>query len=150
MMVRTLAQAALAIVAATALHGCAGHGEDVELATYMGELHRFSQKLGYAIEGRNGPLAGFYVHEVEEVIEQLARVKEHDGLPIGQMTQTMAVPLIEPLDRAIQVGDWPAATGHYLGLIQSCNTCHIATQHAFIEILPASGPAPFNQRFTAD
>jgi len=134
------------------LVGCAGRSAaepEPELAVFMGELQRFSQKLGYAIEGRNQPLAAFYAHEIEEVLEQLIAVQEHDGLPIGSMAQTLAWPTVEPLRAAIDAADWSAADAHYPALIRSCNTCHQATKHQFIEILPASDPPPFNQKFTA-
>jgi len=123
-------------------------GHAVELAPYMGELQRFSQKLGYAIEGRSAPLAEFYLHEVTEVAEEIEEnVKEHDGFPIAALVKAQLTPQIAPLDDAVEAGDWKAAGTRYRALINSCNTCHVATEHAFIVLTPASGKPPFNQRF---
>lgn len=121
--------------------------DDVELATIMGEMQRHSMKLGYAINAQNQRLAEFYLHEVEETLEEIKAVREHDGLPIGHIAGVIVNPALPPLDNAIEAGDWTAANKAYQGLIEACNNCHTATQHEFIVILPATGTPPFNQKF---
>lgn len=68
----TIALAALG----TLLGGCDQSGsqsdqrashEEVELAEPMSRLQYYSQKLGFAIEAENQPLAQFYLHEMEEL-----------------------------------------------------------------------------------
>ncbi|MEX2671749.1 MAG: hypothetical protein WD294_06530 [Phycisphaeraceae bacterium] len=127
------------------------HGEHdhPELAPAMGELQRFSQKLGYSIEGENQPLAGFYIHELEEVFAEItAEIPEYDGHEIATLVQTMGVPVLETVEQAVHDADWPTALENYQALIASCNACHAATEHGFIQITPATGEPPFNQRFT--
>src|SRR5690554_4654739 len=63
----------------------ANEEEEIELAPYMANLQRHSQKLGYSIAARNQPLAAFYLEELEEALETLQNeVPEHDGMPIAQ------------------------------------------------------------------
>lgn len=122
-------------------------GEE-ELAPYMGQFQRYTDKLGYSVLAKNKDLAKFYVHEVEEIAAELIeKVPHHDGVPIGSSVRTILSPRIELLEKALEADDWAKAQERYTGLVQGCNACHVATKHAFIEILPASGNSPYNQKF---
>ena len=130
-----------------------GHEEDheVELAPYMARLQRFSEKLGFAIHAQNQPLAGFYLHEIEEIAEELEReVPVHDGHAIASMSKTIFHPAISRLEEALGSGTWPERRRDYESLVQSCNGCHTAAGHDFIHILPAEGEGTdrYNQDFT--
>ena len=124
--------------------------EAVELATIMGELQRHSAKLGYAIAGRNRELAEFYLEEVEEALATVERIPAHDGMPIAHPASVILRPLLLPIESDLETADWLAAGAAYGALIEGCNRCHTATEHAFIEILPPAGPPPYNQRFAAE
>ena len=60
------------------LYGCSRHQSDqrndtektAELVPFMGRLERISQKLGFAIMGRNSKLAEFYLHELHEMAKK--------------------------------------------------------------------------------
>jgi hypothetical protein len=122
--------------------------EEVELAPFMGNLQRYSQKLGYSIQARNGPLAEFYLHEVGEVFEELEeKVPVHDGIPIAQNLQVTIRPRIEQLEESLEGSDWDRVDADYRQLIDGCNECHGISEHSFVHILPANGTSPFNQRF---
>ncbi len=123
--------------------------EEVELARLMGEAQRHCAKLGYSIEGRNLPLSQFYLHELEEVFGEVFVLKEHDGMPIGDPAAVIMRPLLVDLQERMPEASWPQTEASYRSLIAGCNRCHTATEHPFIEILPATGPALFNQRFAA-
>lgn len=123
--------------------------ETVELAVLMGELQRHSMKLGYAVAGRNQPLAAFYLHEIEEVQEDLMAIGEHEGMPIGSTTRIILAPTLEALEATLGQGNWDRDWQRYEAVIQACNRCHQATEHGFVEILPAQGEPPYNQRFAA-
>lgn len=123
--------------------------EEVELAAVMGEMQRMSAKLGFAIEGRNSPLADFYLEELGETFEKLTSISEHEGMPIGHPAATILQPALESLAEFLEQQAWEDTWGAYEVLIEACNRCHLATEHEFIEILPARGQAPFNQRFAA-
>lgn len=126
--------------------------EEVELARLMTELQRHGAKLGYALEARNRPLADFYLHELEEVYEELSRVEEYEGMPIAQPAGVILVPALEELASFLDRSDpWAEDPGSpwraYEALIEACNRCHLATEHAFLRIVPARGEPPFNQSF---
>ena len=120
-----------------------------DLAVLMGELQRHSMKLGYSIENENPQLAGFYAHEVEEVLESVEQIESHDGVPISAPARGTVTPALEALEAALSTGDWNAATVRYRALIAACNDCHEATQHGFIAITEPPQPPPFNQSFAA-
>lgn len=127
----------------------AGAKEEVELAPIMGQMQRHSAKLGYAIHGHNHPLATFYLEELAETLDLVRAVPMHDGMPIGHPAQVILIPALETLATALEGESWPDTWSAYKATIDACNRCHVATEHAFIEILPADGPAPYNQRFAA-
>lgn len=122
-------------------------GEDLELATLMGDLQRFSAKLGYAIEGENRRLAEFYLHEIDEVRAQLLEVEEHDGMPIAEPVQIIFTPAERSLSAALEDRSFDRVREKYVGLIDACNRCHAATEHEFLVMTPAGGRPPFNQEF---
>ena len=123
---------------------------EVELASLMGEMQRHSAKLGYAIGGRNRPLASFYLVEVNEVLDELLEVEEDDGMPIAHPAGVILTPALAALAASLEEStEWPPAWEAYEAVIGACNRCHNATEHEFIEILPATGVPPFNQRFEA-
>jgi len=125
-----------------------GHAEEeYELAPLMGELQRHSAKLGYSIEAQNGPLAAFYVAELKEMLDEIEAIDTHDGMPIGKPTEVIMRGPVGAVEKTVAAADWTASASAYGEVITACNRCHLATQHGFIEILPATGPAPFNQRF---
>ena len=113
----------------------------------MGDMQRHSFKLGFAILGKNQPLAEFYLHELHEVLEELEEVEEHDGMPIGSPARTILEPALGELASQLEPATWEEAWGAYELAIEACNRCHLATEHGFIQILPAHGTPPFNQVF---
>lgn len=127
----------------------AAQEEEPELAEYMSSLHYYSQKLILAVANENEPLADFYLHEMEELAEEIEReVPEYEGHPIGELTRTMLVPPIEAVEEPLPGGDWERASAHLEELVQSCNSCHEATDHGFIQIT-AEPVEAFNQDFRA-
>lgn len=129
------------------------HGEEaaeVELARPMTELHRFTTKLGYSIAAENGPLAGFYLDEVDEVLAEVGEIESYEGMPIARTAAVIVDPLRADLRRELEAERWPEAEEAYRALVVGCNRCHAATGHEFLVILPAEGEPPFAQRFTAD
>ena len=124
------------------------HGEEeVEIATLMGEMQRHSTKLGYSIAAKNQPLAGFYLEEIEEMLEEVSAIEEHDGVVIGQAAQTIFQPVLDPLIAQVAGASWEESSISYAALIDACNRCHAATEHEFIVILEPVGEPPYNQAF---
>ncbi len=123
-------------------------GDNVDLIGYMGNMQYMAQKTSLAIHARNQPLAGFYVHEIEEIIEELEKIDSFDGYPIGSLAKTLLVPSFEALEASVKAGDWDKADKTMDQLLISCNSCHETTEHGYIHIQRAS-MNPFMQSFEA-
>ena len=120
---------------------------ELELATFMGQLQTMAHKLNLSIVAENPELSGFYLHEVEEVLEQIeALFPQHDGFPVGEMVTSFALRALDPVEEGLLDEDWSYAARSYERFVESCNGCHDATGHPFIEIVTTS-MNPFNQNF---
>ena len=120
--------------------------EEDELVQYMSLLQYFVHKTSLALENRNKPLAAFYTHELEEVIEKLERVDSYDDYPVGNLVESRLVPSFEDFEAALKSENWNKASLEFDGLIQACNSCHKETSHGFIRIERLS-VNPFMQSF---
>jgi hypothetical protein len=123
-------------------------GENVnadELIVQMGLMQRHLQKLDLSVQAGNETLAGFYIHELEELIETVAEAGVvYHGYPVGAMTEAQLPPAIEAIEAALGSGaDADAAVGE---LVDRCNACHAATDRPWLVITRARGN-PFNQDF---
>jgi hypothetical protein len=127
----------------------AGEGDDVNaeaLVVQMGQMQRHLHKLDLSVQAGHGELAGFYIHELEELIDAIADAGVvYHGDPVGAMTRAQLAPAIEALEAALaDGGDADAAVG---ALVDRCNDCHAATGRAWLRMTRASGN-PFNQNFS--
>lgn len=143
---KTRSMAMLASVLLTSLLADAHAGDDIELVRYMGKMQYMAHKTALAIDARNQPLASFYVHEIEELIEYLEGVESYDDYPIGSLVRSVLVPPFEALEDRIKAGDWENASRQFDGLVAGCNSCHETTDHAYIRI-QRSTANPFMQSF---
>lgn len=117
-----------------------------ELAYHMAYLERYADKLHAAAAEGNWPLAGFYLHEIEETAE--AVVAEHhveDGVALAPLVETMLLPAVARAEAA--GGDGAAFEAAYRGLVVACNDCHAATGHAFVRIAVPDRSGYPNQDF---
>lgn len=121
---------------------------DGSLAARMHTLQTHAHKLQLSVAARNGELAYFYLHEIEEAAERIiAEVVEYDGHPIAALTREMLLPTVESLEGAVKAGDWTDTDARFAKLLKSCNGCHLVAGHGFIRIVPAEGN-PFAQDFS--
>jgi cytochrome c553 len=118
------------------------------LATLMERMQTYTHKLQLSITARNAPLAGFYLHELEETAEFIAEhIESYHDQPIGQLTEQMLMPAVELLEDAVDDGDWAASDQRFGAMLEACNACHVASGHGAVRIVPASGN-PFAQDFS--
>jgi hypothetical protein len=118
------------------------------LAARMHTLQTHAHKLQLSVAARNGELAYFYLHELEEAAEGIIEeVAEYDGYPIAALTREMLLPTVESLEQAVKAGDWADTDARFAKLLKSCNACHLVAGHGFIRIVPAEGN-PFAQDFS--
>ena len=116
-----------------------------ELAAYMGDMARFLHKFELSVRALNGELAGFYLHELEELAEDIGEnVPEYDGHRVGELTLQMLLPAIESVESEIKNGMVSADQAE--GVRNACNSCHLATDHGFV-VIESPKTNPFNQTF---
>jgi hypothetical protein len=129
------------------LPGAAGGGQGgSDLVGHMTRMQYFVHKLGLAITAGNEGLQGYYVHEVEGVIEAVSKVDEYEGIPVGQLVRDTLYPTFELLERTLSAGDPEAADAAFDRLVEACNACHDASGHGFIRIKRRTDN-PFMQDF---
>lgn len=117
------------------------------LVDLMVALQTFTHKFQLALDHDNAALAAFYLHEMEEVTEEIEGVAEYDGHPVGELTGAMLGPSLERLAEALHSEAGVAAANRELdGLIGACNSCHVATAHGYI-VIARNDANPYLQRF---
>lgn len=113
--------------------------DDIELVEYMQLAQYFTHKTNLAIQHRNQPLAKFYAHELEEVIEKIEAVASYDDFPVGKLAKEIIAPAFEKFEHSLEKDAWSDAVPQsFDGVIQACNSCHKATDHGFIAIVKNS------------
>ena len=118
-----------------------------ELASYMSDLQHHTHKLTLSIEAENDALAGFYLHEVGEIAEQIETLfPEHDGFPVAALARELLDPRLVALRGALERSRWAEARSGLGDLVTACNACHAAAGHGFIRV-EVTTANPFNQSF---
>lgn len=125
------------------------HEESVDLIMLMGRLQLFMNKLYFSGINNNGPLSEFYIHEIEETMEEIAEGEvTHEGVDISANMESFGLAPLENLERAIESGkDFKDA---YNGLVSSCNACHQASKYPFIIIKEPTNMIFDNQVYTTE
>lgn len=121
-----------------------------DLASAMGRLQVYLDKLWHAGVASNADLAEFYRHEMEEVMEDLIEAKiEHGGHDISLRIQQMALPAVEamPLNKGFTPEDFERG---FMNLMNACNSCHQITDYGFVRIQVSEVPIYNNQLFQVD
>lgn len=125
------------------------HEHGVELVLLMGRMQLFMNKLYFAGTGNNPQLRDFYVHEMEEIMEEIAEGEVmHEGVNISQNMKMYGVAQLEAFEEALEAGK--DFTGAYNGLVNACNSCHTASKYPFIIIKEPTKPVFDNQVYSAE
>lgn len=137
------------VALATASPQLVASGDDdsaAGLVAAMGYMQRYLHKLDLSVQAENARLAGYYIHELEELVEELEDAAVvYEGHQVGALTDSMLPPAIETLENALETGgDAEAAVG---ALVAQCNACHVATERPWLKIERARNN-PFNQDFS--
>jgi hypothetical protein len=116
----------------------------------MGTMQAYMHKYNLSVLENNSELAGFYLHELEEVSEEIIEnIEEYDGYPVSSLTETMFLPVVEQAETTLENGSVDEIRKSASLLIQSCNSCHQATEHGYIKIREVTRDEnPFNQDFS--
>jgi len=119
-----------------------------ELALLMGDLQRLTHKLALSADAGNAELAAFYLHESQEQLRKIqSEAPEYENIPVALLIDRLAHPAYAPMRDAVTARDMKGMREGMNAIVQACNACHTATQHAFIRITPGTEVNPFNQSF---
>jgi hypothetical protein len=140
---------------AFSLYSHAVSGQQSPSAGYKPELIEFMvftqirhAKLWLAGSAANWELADYEIDELKEGLENAAKhVPDYKGIPVGKMIESVAMPQIESVEKAIKAKDRTLFTATYDKLTEACNTCHQSANRAFIVIQRPTGSAFPNQSF---
>ena len=123
-------------------------GETPELAEYMQHIRRYLHKLSLSIEAENGDLADFYMHELQaSTVAVKEDVPGYEGYDIAYFTELMFDPRIDSMRVALNSRNWNRINTELENLVNSCNSCHNATGHGFINVTAGADKNPYNQNF---
>lgn len=123
--------------------------EEIEVAEVMGRLQRFHEKWWAAGSAGNATLAAFYLHEMEESMEEIidADVVE-DGVSLAPLMRSFGVANIEKLEKILEKDGVKAMHAQGAVLVEACNACHGSAGYPFLRIrVPANSSFP-DQDFT--
>ncbi len=122
---------------------------EYEVALVMAHFQRHFNKLWFAGINSNWELAGFYIHELEESMEELESENVMDeGINLSEMVKLMGISQLEKLEEAVEAKSSERFEADYVQLMNACNGCHAASSHAFIKIIRPTTPALDNQLFS--
>jgi hypothetical protein len=121
-------------------------GHDLGLVTWMGRMQYYVHKLGLSLDAGNRALVGYYVHEVEEVIEEIEKIEDDDGVAVGSLVKKILVPAFEALEGAFDSGDRGRLDAGYDRLIGACNQCHESANRFYL-VIERRHDNPYMQRF---
>ncbi|MGB5733795.1 MAG: hypothetical protein WBM40_05060 [Thiohalocapsa sp.] len=126
-----------------------GHHSPFEgqpLLTLMHNMQYYGHKLGLAIDAGNRDLQGFYIHEVEEVIEAVSEIDSYDDIAISTLLESTLKPTFEALEAAIEIGDKDKISASYDNMLEGCNSCHKSANRPYI-VIERNRDNPYPQSF---
>ncbi|MGM0546344.1 MAG: hypothetical protein ACQEST_06440 [Bacteroidota bacterium] len=123
--------------------------EEVELAVVMSQLQTHTHKFALSVDAENHELASFYMHEMEESTETITEeVPTYEGHDIAGLMEQYLEPQMESTEEALEEKDWEKVRNQTIDLVDSCNSCHAASDHGFVKITSGFDKNPFNQDFS--
>ncbi|HEY6381494.1 MAG TPA: hypothetical protein VIY07_06775 [Pseudolabrys sp.] len=123
--------------------------------TYLPGLEQFMNviliehnKLWFAGQARNWPLAAYELGEIKEVMSDVQdHIPTFKNLPLADMLDAVITKEIVALEKAIDAKDYKSFAAGYDQLTAACNTCHQGTENGFIVIKRPTRPAFTNQDY---
>jgi hypothetical protein len=112
---------------------------------FMSGIQVHHAKLWFAGQNQNWQLADFEIHEIQESLDD---IKEYctDRKETGSIGMIDAP--IDSLNNAIEHKDLALFKNSYVLLTNTCNKCHVATDHGFNVIKMPLSPPFSNQDFS--
>jgi hypothetical protein len=114
------------------------------LGEFMSSIQIHHAKLWFAGQHQNWKLADFEIHEIGEALDNI-KMFNTDRPEIKKIG--MITPAIDSVTSAIKKQDLQLFSRTYQTLTNTCNTCHLATDHGFNQVIIPQMPPISNQRF---
>lgn len=118
------------------------------LGEYMTTIQLHAGKLWFAAKAANWDLAIYELHELEETMEAVKKLKaEKNGVKISGVMDAVLRTQIAHLEETIKQknpGEFQKAYDETLG---ACNGCHKESGHKFIQIIRPTAPPVTNQNW---
>lgn len=119
-----------------------------ELAEYMQYMGGYMHKLSLSVKARNGELADFYMHELQaSALAVKQDVPGYEGYDIAHFMELLFDPQVDTLRTVLKTRNWGEIESQISTTINSCNTCHNATGHGFVQVTAGFDKNPYNQVF---
>lgn len=123
--------------------------EEYELAVTMGRMQIYMNKLWFAGKGENWDLAGFYIHETEECMEEIeSKNLKEEGVELSSAIKDWGLNPLSELEKSVKEKDSKLFLDKYTFMVANCNSCHVATQKSFIKISQPTTPVFTNQVYS--
>ncbi len=118
--------------------------EEIEVAVFMGRIQHFHQKWWLAGKAGNAPLAKFYLHEMEEAMEEIADANIiEDGVDLSEQMRTYGLTTVDHLSETLEKQGVTMMHAEAEMLANTCTSCHMVTKHPYIRIkVPADVSFP--------
>lgn len=121
-----------------------------ELAEYMSTMQYYTHKFALSVDAEHRELAQFYFHEIRALSDEIKKdIPGYEGYDIARFMGIFMDPTIQPVEDALAGTNWETTRKEVLNLIDSCNSCHNATAHGFVEVTAGFDKNPYNQDFTS-
>lgn len=118
------------------------------LGEYMLSNQIHHAKLWFAGVNKNWELADYELDEIQETLEDISKYQPNfDNKPIAKLIASYTTKPIEELKAAIDQKSSQKFAKAFDGLTKSCNACHQATEHAFIQIQRPTSLLFTNQKY---
>ena len=122
--------------------------EGEELAPYMSTVQRWTHKLLLSTQAENQELALFYLDELRsQAVTIRNEVPTYEGFPIRNLMGALLMPQLDQLQSALEGENWQQVAARTEAMVNACNQCHTATEHAFIQVSSDPLPNPYLQSF---
>lgn len=122
---------------------------NIELAVYMTRLQRYLEKAYWSANANNTALHEFYIHEMEETMEQVQEAGlVEDGVNISYNMLQFGIKSLETYEARVKEDGIASVPDHFQNLINGCNGCHLTSKKGFIQIQVPTVNQYNSQKFT--
>lgn len=124
------------------------HEEEFEIADHMAKLQRYHHKLFLSGKSNNLDLISFYLHEMEEVMEEIAEEEIiEEGIDISANMKNFGLGQVEKFETQIKTEGFVFESA-FNDLTAACNSCHQACKEPQIRIITPTDNPFSNQDFS--